>query len=156
MNYEWEASIFTRKPDLSSGSNDLYFQGDEVFKVLKPTAALYQFCADCSPSDVLAFLEQVRQRMVEAFEDILVPTRYTLEAGKIVTTQPKVAGQTLKELGLSPDNHLPNWETMNQGINRLRDNWKEDLELLGYIVDEIMDPNNIMFDGEKFILIDWL
>lgn len=145
--------IFDSQPDKSSGSNDVFFRGQEVYKILKADAAVYQFCTDCSPKDILALLERVKSYMEAAFGDMLLPTQYFIEQDKIITKQALVTGKTLKELGQLPTLGL---EALNSGISRLRANWQDDYELLGYIIEELNDPSNVLYTGEKIVIIDWL
>jgi hypothetical protein len=158
MNCELDnsSSVFTQSPDLSSGSNDVYFRGNEVIKILKPSAALYQFCVNSSPLEVLELLEKVKYLMINVFGDMIVQTRYSIQQERIITTQPKILGKTLEELGRIPSMQLPDLKKLNQGVEQLRLVWNEDRELLGFIVDEITNPSNVLFDGEKLIIIDWL
>ncbi len=159
MNHELASRINTlvaHGPDLSSGSSDIYFLGDEVIKVLKPIAGLFQFCADCSANEVLTFAQDIEQLMEQAFGEAIVSTTYYILNDKLITVQPKIIGKTLKELNTDENNSNPNLESITQGIARLRTNWQGDAELLGYIIGEILDPSNILFDGEKLLIVDWL
>ena len=148
-------NVFDVKPDLSSGSNDVYFLGDRVVKILKPSTVLYQFCADSSPDDVLLLLKRMRQLLTDVFGDMLVPTKYFIHQGKIITVQARIRGKTLKELSQTPS-YTHHFETLRQGANQLRDVWSDDPELLGFIIDEILNPNNVIINGEKLVIIDWL
>lgn len=142
-----------KKPDFSMGSSDVYIQEEEVIKVLKSTATVYQFCVDCSPNNLLALLEHVKTAMLAAFGNLVVESRYCIEDEKVIITQKRVVGDTLKDLSR---HQIFDRQALDQGIVHLRATWQGDPELLGYIIDEILDPTNVMFDGNKLVIIDWI
>lgn len=147
--------LLNRAPDLSSGSNDIYFQDSSVIKILKPNAALYQFIQSNSLYDAVAMLENIKQHMQRAFGDMLPPTQYNIYHGRIVTTQRRIVGETLRALGQSEDIQIQYRAQLKIGILELRKYWQGNRELLGFIIDEINDPNNAIFDGRNFFIIDW-
>lgn len=153
LNIENLKLSLAKLPDFSMGSSDVYIQEKEVIKVLKSTATVYQFCIDCSPNNLLALLEHVKTAMLAAFGNLVVESRYCIEDEKVITIQERVAGKTLKDLG---GHQIFDRQALDQGIVRLRAIWQDDPELLGYIIDEILDPSNVMFDGNKLVIIDWI
>lgn len=153
LNIENLKLVFDKHPDFSMGSSDVYIQEKEVIKVLKSTATMYQFCVGCSPNDLLVLLEHVKTAMIDAFGNLVVETKYCIENEKVVITQKRVMGKTLKDLS---SYQAIGRQDLDRGIAKLRESWQDDLELLGYIIDEINDPTNTMFDGEKLMIVDWI
>lgn len=152
-------SIFSHQPDKISGSNQIYFEGNLVLKVLKETAPILDFCRNMSDPEKIIFFECIYKKLKNYFGDSLIKTRFLLRDKKIVTIQKVSSGQTLREIyeqESTPELLTQQLQIIEVQIKKLRDDETfEDLELQGFIIDELDNPENMLFDEQRLIIIDW-